>query len=69
MVKVCYECNRDILPGDKHYDDGLGTCMCQECGDDKLVSIASNKFVYREDYQDYYLDDEYSDLQVFEYEY
>lgn len=69
MVKVCYECNCDIKPGDAYYDDGLGTCLCEECGDELLVSIDSKHYVYRDDYQDYYLDDEYSDLQVFEYEY
>lgn len=67
-MKTCYECNCDIRDGG-YYEDETGTCMCEECGDELLVSIDSKHYVYRDDYKDYYLDDEYSDLQVFEYEY
>ena len=67
-MKTCYECNCEIRDSG-YYKDETGICLCEECGDDLLVSIDSKHYVYRDDYKDYYLDDEYSDLQVFEYEY
>lgn len=59
----CFECDCEIT--DSHYEDDLGTYLCSDCGNELLVDIDSKHYVYRNDYRDYYLDDEYSDLQMF----
>lgn len=63
----CSKCGKDLGSDNKEYCYGNENCyyLCEECGDEELIySEDVDGYVPREDYKEYYMDDEISDLDV-----
>ena len=80
MKKYCEYCGKLINPHyiddsgiafveDHYYYEHPRTdiCYCESCGNELLTgALDFDGYVYNEDYKDFYLDDELSDLEIFD---
>lgn len=61
----CIKCHQDLgkINNEWCYENEDGYCLCEECGEKELIySEDVDQYVPREDYKEFYSDDEISDL-------
>lgn len=66
MIKnlKCDYCAKEIVSNNYYESNNL--MYCEECGNLKLVNTNDDLYVLQNFYKDVYLDDEISDLEIFE---
>ncbi len=65
----CNLCFKKININEHYYEDDYGDVLCNNCGDDQLMSVSDqlgeDTYVRSEQYRDVYLDDDISDLNLY----
>lgn len=65
----CIKCGQEIgnTQKDYYFVNRDGYCLCEECGEEELLySDDIGDYVPKEDYKDYYTDDEIGDLDIWD---